>query len=217
MTGTEHSMLKTEFIPARHPQSRPLLVALHGLGDSPAGYRWLPQELNLPEMNYLLVNAPDRYYEGYSWFDFPGEPGPGVERSRRLLIELLDEEVAKGFPTEQTVLFGFSQGCLMTADVGFRYRHRFAGLIGVSGWIHEPEKLLRELSPIAVKQRMLFTHGTMDPMVPFDKVREQVKALRAAGLTIEWREFNKGHTIAGMEELEAIRQFIKAGYEERSG
>jgi len=39
-----------------------------------------------------------------------------------------------------------------------------------------------------------------------------VKKLVAAGLTIEWREYNKGHTIAGEEELSAIRDFIKAGY-----
>jgi hypothetical protein len=31
--------------------------------------------------------------------------------------------------------------------------------------------------------------------------------------TIEWREYNKGHTIAGEEELSAIRDFIKAGYQ----
>jgi len=201
-------MLKTEFIPARDPQSRRLFIALHGLGDSPAGYRWLPAEMNLPEMNYLLVNAPDRYYEGYSWFEFPGEPGVGVERSRKLLFELLEAQAAGGFPTDQTILFGFSQGCLMAADVGFRYPNLFAGLIGVSGWVHEPEKLLEDLSTVAREQRMLFTHGTQDPMVPFDKVREQVKALQAAGLGIEWREFRKAHTIAGREELEVIRDFV---------
>jgi len=205
-------MLKTEFIPARAPQSRRLFIALHGLGDSPAGYRWLPGELNLPEMNYLLVTAPDRYYEGYSWFEFPGEPGVGVERSRRLLNELLAAQAGGGFPMEQTVLFGFSQGCLMAADVGFRYPNRFAGLIGVSGWVHEPEKLLQELSPVAREQRMLFTHGTLDPMVPFEKVREQVKLLQAAGLRIEWREFQKAHTIAGREELAVIREFVSAGF-----
>ena len=27
--------------------------------------------MNLPWLNYLLVNAPDKYYGGYSWFDYP--------------------------------------------------------------------------------------------------------------------------------------------------
>ena len=206
-------MLKSEFIPAQKKDSRRLLIALHGLGDSPAGYRWMPDELALPDLNYLLVRAPDPYYEGFSWFDISGDAAPGVERSRKLLFDLLDAQVKAGFPTAETILFGFSQGCLLTADVGFRYPHTFAGLIAISGWVHEPEQLLKELSPVAREQRMLFTHGTQDPMVPCAKVREQVKALNAAGLLIEWREFAKAHTIAGREELSVIRGFITARFQ----
>ena len=62
---------------------------------------------------------------------------PGVQRSRKLLFELLDDLRAKGFSPEQTTLAGFSQGCLMTIDVGLRYPHRFAGLVGISGWVFE--------------------------------------------------------------------------------
>ena len=208
-------MLQTEFIPAEKAGSRRLLIALHGLGDSVAGYRWLPPELALPEMNYLLVNAPDRYFEGYSWFDISGDRGSGITRSRQLISSLLEAQVAAGFPADETVLFGFSQGCLLTAEVGFRYPKRLAGLIGISGWVHEPERLLQELSPVACEQRMLFTHGTLDPMVPCAKVREQVKALNAAGLNIAWREFKKAHTIAGREELAVIRDFITAAFKGR--
>jgi hypothetical protein len=38
---------------------------LPGLGDSIEGYRWLPEAMDLPWMNHLLVNAPDQYYGGY--------------------------------------------------------------------------------------------------------------------------------------------------------
>src|SRR5678810_743439 len=130
-------MLNSEFVPAHDPASRRLFVMLHGLGDSTAGYRWVPALLKLPWMNYLLVNAPDPYYGGFSWYDFAGNPGPGIQRSRKLLFELLDAQRAAGFPSEQTVLFGFSQGCLMTVDVGFRYPHLLAGLIGISGYVFE--------------------------------------------------------------------------------
>lgn len=202
------AMLKTEFAPAQDRNSKRLLVALHGLGDSTAGYRWLPSALQLPWMNYLLVNAPDPYYGGYSWYDFTGNEAQGIRRSRASLFELLDAQRAKGFLTEETVLFGFSQGCLMTVDVGFRYPHKFGGLVGVSGYVHEPALLLKELSPVAREQRMLFTHGRQDPLIPFDKVRLQVDGLRAAGLSIEWREFEKAHTIAGDDELGVIRDFV---------
>jgi len=203
-------MLTTELIPAVQTDSRRLMVVLHGLGDSMDGYRWLPEAMRLAALNYLLVNAPDEYYGGWSWYDLPGDAAPGVLRSRKLLFELLDSLRERGFPTEQTLLFGFSQGCLMTLETGLRYPHRLAGLIGVSGYVHEPERLLREMPPVAAQQRVLLTHGTYDPLIPISRTRAQAQLLRDAGLRIEWREFAKEHTIAGEAELAVIRAFAAA-------
>src|SRR5436305_6034389 len=119
-------MLHTELIPSADRSSRRLLIMLHGLGDSIAGFRWLPSALDLPWLNYLLVNAPDSYYGGYSWYDFMGDIAPGVERSRKLLCDLLGEQKRNGFPSEQITLGGFSQGCLMSIEVGLRYERRLA-------------------------------------------------------------------------------------------
>jgi phospholipase/carboxylesterase len=205
-------MLDTEFYPARRNDSKALMIVLHGLGDSTAGYHWVPGALELPWMNYLLVNAPDPYYGGFSWFDFAGDFRPGVERSRKLLFELLDDQRAKGFPTRGTTLFGFSQGCLMTIDVGLRYPHVFAGLVGISGFVFESQELLRELSPVAQDQRLLVTHGTADTMVPLQQTEPAIKLLKSAGINVEWHVLEKDHTIAGQEEIEIIRRFIEAGY-----
>ncbi len=203
-------MLHSELIPAREKNSRRLMVMLHGLGDSIEGYRWLPEALNLPWLNYLLVNAPDDYYGGYAWFDL-NNILPGVQRSRTLLFELLDDLPARGFAAEQTTLGGFSQGCLMAVDVGLRYPHRLAGIVGISGWVHEPDKLLAELPPVARQQRLLMTHGTGDPLIPIAQVRPQIPLLKAAGLNVEWREFAKPHTMIE-EEITVVRDFVSAGY-----
>ena len=203
-------MLHSELIPAREKNSRRLMVMLHGLGDSIEGYRWLPEALNLPWLNYLLVNAPDDYYGGYAWFDL-NNILPGVQRSRTLLFELLDDLPARGFPAEQTTLGGFSQGCLMAVDVGLRYPHRLAGIVGISGWVHQPDKLLAELPPVARQQRLLMTHGTGDPLIPIAQVRPQIPLLKAAGLNVEWREFAKPHTMIE-EEITVVRDFVSAGY-----
>ena len=202
-------MLETELIPAREKDSRRLMIVLHGLGDSMEGYRWLPEAMNFPWLNHLLVNAPDQYYGGYSWYEFAGDKGAGIQRSRKLLSDLLDTQTKNGFPIGQTVLFGFSQGCLMTIDVGLRYPHRFAGLVGISGYVFEPAQLIKELSPVAMQQRLLITHGTQDPLIPFADVREQIHLLKTAGLNIAWHEFMKAHTIAGELELEVIRDFVR--------
>lgn len=205
-------MLDTEFFPAPEKNSRRLLIGLHGLGDSATGLRWMPEALGLPWLNCLLVNAPDVYYGGFSWYDIYGDPAPGVKRSRELLFELLDAQRAKGFPTEQTTVFGFSQGCLMTVELGARYPHHFAGLVGISGYVFEPEKLVKELSPMAREQRFLVTHGLQDTVVPFAVAQKHFSILKADGLNISWHEFAKAHNIAGEAELTVIRDFIKAGY-----
>ena len=203
-------MLHTEFIPAADKDSRHLMVMLHGLGDSIEGYRWWPEALSLPWLNHLLVNGPDEYYGGFSWFDYPGNLVPGVRRSTKLLFDLLDEMRAKGFPTGQTILGGFSQGCLMSIEVALRYPHRLAGVVGISGYVCEPEKLVKELSPVAREQRLLVTHGPFDPVVPFAAVREQINLLKAEGLHIDWHEFPKAHAIAGEPELAVIRKFVQS-------
>jgi phospholipase/carboxylesterase len=204
-------MLEHEFIPAKEKGSRRLLIMLHGLGDSLDGYRWLPEALDLPWLNYLLVNAPDEYFGGYSWYNFIGDITPGVARSREMLFGLLDAQRDAGFPTGQTVLGGFSQGCLMSIEVGLRYPRRLAGIVGISGYVCNPESLIQDLSPVAFEQRLLVTHGFMDPLIPFAAVHQQIHLLKAAGLRIEWHEFLKAHNIAGEQELELIRNFIRNG------
>lgn len=185
---------------------------LHGLGDSTAGWRWLAGALDLPDLNYLLVNAPDPYFGGWSWFEYPGEIAPGVHRSRKLLFELLDDLRERGVPADEITLGGFSQGCLMAIETGLRYPHRLAGIAGISGWVFELENLLRDLTPVARAQRLLITHGHFDPLLPFAETQAQVRALKSAGLNVEWREFPKEHNLHGTAELAVIREFIRAGY-----
>jgi phospholipase/carboxylesterase len=203
-------MLKGEFIPATEKNTKRLMIWLHGLGDSVEGYRWLPKAMRMPWLNYLLVNAPDEYFGGYSWFDYPDNMGPGILRSRKLLFELLDVCRVKGF--EEITLGGFSQGGLMAVETGLRYPHRLSGLVDISGWIYEVKVLLKELSPVAREQRLLISHGPFDPVIPFAPVREQAKTLKEAGLKVEWHEFPKAHTIYGEDELGVIREFVRKGY-----
>jgi phospholipase/carboxylesterase len=197
--------LTRDLIPARE-KSTSLLVVLHGLGDSMEGYRDVPQMLRIPWLNYLLVNAPDPYFGGYSWYDYAGDAAPGVVRSRGLLTQLLDAQRPM-FPSEETIVFGFSQGCLMTLETGLRYQHKLAGLIGISGYLHDEKALINDLSPVAREVPILWTHGFSDPLIPFAEVKAQMEAMKNAGLQIDWREYPKPHTFHP-QEFEVIRDFI---------
>ena len=202
-------MLTTQFLPGSGPPGGRLMIVLHGLGDSLEGWLWLPAALQLPWLNFLLVNAPIPYCGGWSWYDI--ESGEGIAESRALLFQLLDG--LKEYPAGQIVFSGFSQGCLMSIEVGARYPRRLAGIAGISGYVNEPQELIRELSPVARRQRFLITHGTEDPLLPIQTTREQIVLLKKAGLQIDWREFVKAHTVAGEEELAVLRQFVRESYE----
>lgn len=209
MTQAPHiTALDHRFIPAAQP-SRRLMVVLHGLGDSMAGFFWMPGMLNLPAMNYLLVNAPNSYVMGYSWYDIDN-PEPGVLKGRGLLNALFSELEAQGWGPEDVILFGFSQGCLMSIDFALRFAKPLAGIVGVSGYTFGLERLESEMHPQARAQAWLITHGTQDELLPVSRTRAQMETLKAAGIPLAWHEFPKTHTMDPEGEVPLIRQWAEA-------
>ena len=180
-----------------------LVVVLHGRGDSSAGFHWMPSTLNLPGVSWLLVNAPDDWYGGYSWYGMPPHHGPGVHRSRALLDRLFDEIEAQGFAAEQIVLFGFSQGCLLTLEWGGRTERPLAGCVGISGYCYDAMALGQEASEEAKSRAWLVTHGLQDEVLPYSVTANQIRELQEAGLPIDFRSYAKTHTIG--PDLEDIR------------
>jgi phospholipase/carboxylesterase len=200
-------MLQTALIPALDKNSKKLLIFLHGLGSSMDEFRDLPQILGLPWLNYLLVNAPDAYYGGFSWYDFAADPGPGIHRSYKALCALLEGLPESGFSARETILAGFSQGCLMSVETAIRCDQLLAGVIGVSGYLHVPGELLAKLSPTAKAQKFLITHGLRDTLLPVESVKTQVEEMRQAGLNVTWKEYDKGHNMIA-PEFQYIKETI---------
>lgn len=185
-----------------------LLIVLHGRGDSSEGFTWLQAELGVPRLSALLLDAPDPYGPGRSWYDLPPGQRPGVVRSRALLGGVLDAVATQGFPPQRCLLLGFSQGCLMTLEVGARWPSRLAGYVGISGYCLDPRALLAEATPAARSGDWLVTHGTHDDVLPFVTTRDQVRTLVAGGLPIDFRAYPKGHTIDPDVELPELRDWI---------
>ncbi len=172
-----------------------LAVVLHGRGDSTAGFYWMPNYMGLPEVSWLLVNAPDPWNDGFSWYDLPPNHGPGIERSQGLLDRLFDELDAQGYPPENIVLFGFSQGCLLTLEWGGRTDLPLAGCIGVSGYCFNALNLGAEASEAAKQRPWFVSHGKEDEVLPYHVTAGQIRTLQDAGLPIDFRSYAKTHTI----------------------
>src|SRR5690606_15431194 len=195
---------------------------LHGLGDSLQGFTWMPSQLGLDGLSYLLVNAPDDYYGGFSWFDFTGGGAhmenavPGILRGRRLIKGLVAEVMAQGVASRDILLFGFSQGCLMALDAGLRSDVRLGGICGVSGWLAFQNEYPEAFSPSAREQSFLVTHGFRDPLLPFAMSEAQCGFLKKQGIDMTFKAYDKDHTILP-EELRDIREWLSQRLRDGAG
>ena len=179
------------------------MIILHGRGDSSAGFTWLPPYLKMDDMNYLLLDAPYDYYGGRSWYDLPPNQEEGIIYSSKILTEILDEVFEERFDASQSFLFGFSQGSLLTFEFGARYHKTLAGYLAISGYIYEPKKLLKEMNSDVKNAKWLCTHGTQDTVLPYLKSKAEVKVLQDAGFNVEFKDYDKDHTLVE-EELGMI-------------
>ena len=191
------------------------MLVLHGLGDSRHGWKSVAPMLGLDGVGWIFVEAPDRYFDGFSWFGLALPDLKPVERdvlrSRELLRELLDHlERERGIPCERIVLLGFSQGCLMAMDLALRHGRRFASVVGLSGWVAFIDEYPAGLGPAAKTQRFLMAHGEADPVVPISATRPQAERLKAMGLDLTWCTYpGLEHGLDPEDELEDLRAFLR--------
>ena len=199
--------LENIFIPSKVP-SKKIMIILHGRGDSSEGFTGLPPFLDIEEMNYLLLDAPFEYFSGFSWYQLPPEQLPGIEYSSTILTQILDTLFEEQFNADESFLFGFSQGSLLTFEFGARYKKVLAGYIAVSGYIYDAERLLKDMDKDVIKSNWLCTHGTHDNVLPYETSKEQVQILQDGGFNIEFKSYKKEHTI-DTNELSMIARWIK--------
>ena len=183
LTGPERS--------AASGRADSLVIFLHGYGADGNDLIGLAEPLapHLPDTRFLAPNAPERCPGnpvGFQWFPIPWLDGTpeavartSAVRSFGLLDAWLDEVASQGIGPERTVLVGFSQGTMMALHVGLRRRAPFAGIVGFSGRLLDPEHLAAE---ITARPPVLLVHGDQDPVVPFASLAEAERGLKAAGV-----------------------------------
>ena len=98
----------------------PLLLLLHGLGDSESGFLGLASSLD-GRFFCVSARAPHAFgSEGFAWFhvDFsrgvPAVDSSQAESSRLVLLGFIDDHVeAYGLDSKRVFVVGFSQGAMM--------------------------------------------------------------------------------------------------------
>ena len=63
------------------------------------------------------------------------------------------------------------------------------------------------MNPNVKSSNWLCTHGTYDDVLPFNTSKSQIETLQNGGFDIEFKSYQKEHTIAE-DELQMIKEWI---------
>ena len=111
---------------------------------------------------------------GFQWFDLNNEdPDYTLQESKKAenVLKNYILEVSEYFNLEysQICISGFSQGCMMSLNVGLISEKEFSCIVGFSGKIINMQDLS---SRIKNKTNILMIHGENDPIVPPNNLLE---------------------------------------------
>src|SRR5260221_6775827 len=181
-----------------------LIVFCHGFGADGNDLIGLGAEWQraMPGAAFASPHAPQRCDMspmGFQWFPItrmdPAEMMRGVESAAPSLDAFLDAELARlGLDGSRLALVGFSQGTMMALHVGLRRKVAPAAIVGYSGALAGPEKLLNEVQS---RPPVLLVHGDADDRIPVQALSLAANGLAAAGVPVRWHiSRGVGHGIA---------------------
>jgi phospholipase/carboxylesterase len=136
---------------------------------------------------------------GYHWYLVPrvGHPDPETfAAARAQLGELHDHLWARtGLTPAQTVLGGFSMGCVMSYALGLGGdRPAPAGILALSGFIPTVEGWQPSLRDRQGTQ-VLIAHGRQDMVIPVAFAQRAHELLEQAGFAVDYRESDAAHHV----------------------
>ena len=155
------------------------IILLHGYGGDGKDIsllalnwkRFLPNTIFLCPDGHetCLINS-----NGYQWFDLSNDdPNYILEKSKKAEKKINEfiEEVKKNYnlKNSQICLSGFSQGCMMSINLGLTTNENYNCVVGFSGKIIDKKDLLKRKTS---STKMLLIHGEMDAVVPLDSLLE---------------------------------------------
>ena len=154
-------------IPIKHA-----VILLHGYGGDGKDISMLTLNWKrfLPNVIFLCPNGHEKCEispSGYQWFDLTrDDPEYILEQSKKAEIKLHQfiEEIKKKYDLKnsQICLSGFSQGCMMSINLGLTSNENYNCVVGFSGKIINQEDLKKRKKSTT---KMLLLHGDKDAVV----------------------------------------------------
>lgn len=149
------------------------------------GRAWWP--LDVAKLNAAIESGEFRDQRKYN--------PPELANARKLLTTLVDEVRGRtGLPLARIVLGGFSQGSMLATDVALRLDEAPGALCVWSGTLLCEEQW-RELAANRGSLKVLQSHGTVDPILPFEAATWLSDLFIESGFDVDFIEFPNVHTI----------------------
>lgn len=177
----------------------PLVIALHGLGDTPEAFIEVVASMGLR----LRVAAPaalNRWGDGYSWFgmraELPRDRWVGEMRHAAEVVTGEIQRVAAAQPTcGLPVVMGFSQGAMLSYAILARPGAGVFAALPIGGML--PRELWPEARDVGgLLPSVTAFHGEADARVSIGEDRETNDAFRDVGFHAEIRRYpGVGHAI----------------------
>ena len=158
--------------PEKSASIKNVVILLHGYGGDGKDISMLTLNWKrfLPNTIFLCPNGHDKCEinpSGYQWFDLTrDEPEYILEQSKKAEIKLKQfiEEVKNEYNLDnsQICLSGFSQGCMMSINLGLTSSENYNCIVGFSGKVINSENLIKRKTS---STKMLLLHGDKDGIV----------------------------------------------------
>jgi len=150
----------------------------------------------LPDAIFLCPNGPEICSinpKGFQWFDLEIEKEE-VILEKSLVAEkkltLFLDQVLDNFQLEpkNLALIGFSQGCMMSIQVGMKNKKEINCVIGYSGKVINQKHLLENINS---KPKIFLMHGDNDTIVLPTHLLEAKEYFTKCGIKIKTKLFKK--------------------------
>lgn len=180
------------------PSADAAFVLLHGWGAPGDDLVALGEELaGAARMRVIVPAAPIAMsHGGRAWYDLhASDAEAGAARARRQLEGVVATLEARGVPSRRIVVGGFSQGAILSIEVGLARRGApLGGLAILSGRaLEHPAAAYGALRGLPIFQ----SHGRADERIPFARGEAFRTRATRAGALVEHLPFEGGHAIPG--------------------
>jgi len=160
------------------------VVALEGLLPHPQGGRmWWP--IDIPRIQSARASG--------DWPALERERAPGVDAAREAIVAALEELQGRGIARERITLGGFSQGAMLSVEVGLARPALMAAVVAWSGAIID-RAAWEQRAPSGV--RFTVVHGRRDTVLPFAQGEALFTLLQRVDPSARWVSFDGPHTVS---------------------